>query len=69
MSSEDKLREFNDLMDAAVEFLESLPPEERRRRWQIWVESDERFEKDFAAHPEVRPRCCAIATISFKSAA
>ncbi len=56
MSVEEKLREFNHLMDAAFEFLSSLPPEERRRRWEIWAKCDEQSETEFAQRLAQTPR-------------
>ncbi len=41
MPLEDKLREFDFLMDASFEFLATLPPEERRRRWEVWSKESE----------------------------
>ena len=41
MSLEDKLHEFELLMDVAFTLLMDLPPDERRRRWEIWMRSDE----------------------------
>jgi hypothetical protein len=41
MSLDDRLREFDLLMDVSFEFLASLPPGERRRRWEVWSKEDE----------------------------
>ncbi|MBI4586931.1 MAG: hypothetical protein HY717_23205 [Planctomycetes bacterium] len=41
MSLEEKLREFDSLMEAAFAVLNELPQEERQRRWEIWMRSDE----------------------------
>ena len=41
MTIEEKLREFDNLMDAAFEFLMTLPPEELKRRLEIWERQDE----------------------------
>jgi len=41
MTVDERLREFDRLMDAAFEFLTSLPPDEQRRRWALWTSGDE----------------------------
>jgi hypothetical protein len=38
---EEKLREFDSLMEVAFAVLDSLPIEERRRRWDLWARRDE----------------------------
>ena len=56
MPLEEKLQEFNHLMDAAFEMLAGLPPEERRRRWKIWEEEEERSALDLASKLARLPR-------------
>lgn len=56
MSPDEKLRETEQLLEGAFAVLDSLPPDERRRRWELWMKEDEESARELAARLAALPK-------------